>query len=307
MPNPNEQENQLLISIVVPVKNAEENSANIRKMLNQVEFNPVEIILVHDIFAENPSPRLQDIVDSFPNTNVKLITVKAGDPGSARNSGLKLIQGMWVSFWDADDEPNLENLISIVRSAQQSGSDVCIGSFQIRERDIVSDRELNFKKGLKQILDNPGIWRFSFRSNLLTNVEFPALRMGEDQIFLLRMQLPNKKIYLSKISVYTYIRGSKLQATNTNSSRKEIIKSLKLSLQFYSSQPGPTSDFDRAVISRIALTTLKVYGSSIINLDSLKRIFLDLGFSKFALFTLSLLRVTLSLIYTRAMSWMRLG
>jgi glycosyltransferase involved in cell wall biosynthesis len=303
----NEEENQPLISIVIPVKNAEENTANIRKMLNQIKFNPVEVILVHDVFAENPSSRLQDIVDSFPNTNVKLMTVKAGDPGSARNAGLKLIQGKWVSFWDADDEPNLENLISIVRSGQQSESDVCIGSFQIREKTIISDRELNFKKGLNQILDNPGIWRFSFRSTLLTKVEFPAVRMGEDQIFLLRIQLPNKKIHLSKVSVYTYNRGSSLQSTYSESSRKEILKSLKLSLDLYASWSGLASGFERAVISRIALTTLKVHGTSIINLSSLKRIFLDLGFSKFALLVLSLVRVTLSLIYTRAMSWVRLG
>jgi glycosyltransferase involved in cell wall biosynthesis len=290
------------ISIVIPVKNVEKNLSNLRNILNQIKNQSVEIIFVQDVFDEPPSLNLQTLINSQSSRNIKLISVAAGNPGAARNSGMRLVRGRWVTFWDADDQPNLDNLISIVMEAEEKNCDVCIGSFQILKDGVLSSHVLNPKKGLNQIASNPGIWRFSFRSNLVSDVRFPSIKMGEDQIFLLWMRLSEKEIYLSKNLVYIYFRGSTSQETNLHSSRKEILRSLKISLHVYSEQPNWKDTFAREVIVRQLLTTLKIYGTSFIDWRSLRKIYLRFGLFKLVLLALSFFKVAMSLLRIRAMS-----
>ena len=294
--------NSPLISIVIPVKNVEKNLSNLKNILNQIKNQSVEIIFVQDIFDEPLSLNLQTLINSQSSRKIKLISVAAGNPGAARNSGISLVRGRWVTFWDADDQPNLDNLISIVMEAEEKNCEVCIGSFQILEDGVLSSHVLNPKKGLNQIARNPGIWRFSFRSNLVSDVRFPTIKMGEDQIFLLWMKLSEKNFYLSSRIVYIYYRGSISQETNLYSSRREILSSLKISLRVYSEQQNCKDTFAREIIGRQLLTTLKIYGTSFIDWRSLRKIFLSVGILKLALLTLSFLRVVVSLLRIRTMS-----
>jgi glycosyltransferase involved in cell wall biosynthesis len=302
MDSPSEEVREPLISIVIPIKNADLHLPNIEKILDQIQQNSVQIVIVHDIFAENPSPGLQALVKSRSNQKIDLLMVASGNPGSARNAGLEVAHGKWVSFWDADDEPNLENLVSMVLSGEESGCEICIGSFLIRKGVFNSAQELNVKKSVNQILTNPGIWRFSFRSDLISGVRFPSTKMGEDQVFMLQLGLSKKKIFFSKIRVYTYIQGSPTQSTNLENSRKEILESLRISLRLYSRQSILSDSFNRQLISRILLTTLKIYGKRLLSRDFLIRSFADLGIRKFTLLALTVARVALSMVWMRAQS-----
>ena len=290
------------ISIVIPIKNADLHLSNIENILNQIQQHTVQIILVHDIFAENPSPALQALVKSRSSENIDFLMVASGNPGSARNAGLELAHGKWVTFWDADDEPNLANLVSMVLSGDESGCEICVGSFLIREGVVISNQELNVKKSVNQILNNPGIWRFSFRSDLLSGVRFPSTKMGEDQVFMLQLGLSKKKIFFSKIRVYTYIQGSPTQSTNLENSRKEILESLRISLRLYARQSILSDSFNRQLISRILLTTLKIYGKRLPCRDFPIRLFADLGIRKFTLLALTVARVAFSMAWMRAQS-----
>jgi hypothetical protein len=57
---------------------------------------------------------------------------------------------------------------------------------------------------LRQISINPGIWRFIFRTSKYGNLQFGSGTMGEDQLFLARINLSEEEIFLVEQDFYQY-------------------------------------------------------------------------------------------------------
>jgi hypothetical protein len=75
----------------------------------------------------------------------------------------------------------------MIITADNSGSDVTLGDFQRLDSSSakVTLKEIsNRQKPLESVAINPGLWRFAFKSDLLSTTKFPDLSMAEDQIFL---------------------------------------------------------------------------------------------------------------------------
>ena len=91
----------LKVSIIVPVYNVEEILHQcVDSILSQTHKN-IEVILVND----GSKDKSGEICDTYANNhiNVKAIHRENGGQSAARNSGLKLVTGDYVSFIDSDD------------------------------------------------------------------------------------------------------------------------------------------------------------------------------------------------------------
>ncbi len=248
------------LSVIIPVAHAELNLPKIEKMILQGLSCPAQFVIVHDIMYEQESPGLARFVTSYPNLEVILVSLRAGNPGTARNFGLNLSTGGWICFWDADDEANLKEMRKLIDQAELGNFEVCIGSYQIVSKEKVTDRILKPQSGLNQVAANPGLWRFCIRSEIARAIDFPPIKMGEDQIYLLRLNLPTRRILFSESIVYRYVNGQSLQTTNSKSSRKEIKESLALAIKILVSQKKYRTKFTKEVVVRQVFTTFKVCG-----------------------------------------------
>lgn len=101
----------ILISIIVPVYNTEKYlSACIESILGQT-FTNFELILVND-GSKDESGVICDTFSQIDN-RIQVIHKSNGGVSSARNSGLEIARGKWITFIDSDDfiKPTfLENL-----------------------------------------------------------------------------------------------------------------------------------------------------------------------------------------------------
>ncbi len=246
--------------MIIPVAHAELNLPKIEKMILQGLSCPAQFVIVHDIMHEQESSGLARLASSYPNLDLILVSLRAGNPGTARNFGLTLSTGSWVCFWDADDEVNLKEIRKLIDQAELGNFEVCIGSYQIVTKENVKDRILKPQSGLNQVAANPGLWRFCIRSEIARAIDFPPIKMGEDQIYLLQLNLPIRRILLSESIVYRYIKGQSLQSTNLKSSREEIKESLALAIRILASQKRYRTKFTREIVVRQVFTTFKACG-----------------------------------------------
>ena len=93
--------NELLISVIVPVYNAEKYiDRAIKSVLCQMDGR-IELILVNDGSVD----RSGEICDEYAvnNPNIRVIHKENGGLSSARNAGIKIARGEYISFLDADD------------------------------------------------------------------------------------------------------------------------------------------------------------------------------------------------------------
>jgi hypothetical protein len=92
--------NKPTISVVIPLYNKE--SYIVRAITSALSQNypPLEVIVVDDGSTDN-GPKL---VQSVHDPRVKIVCQENRGPGAARNRGLALAKGQYISFLDADDE-----------------------------------------------------------------------------------------------------------------------------------------------------------------------------------------------------------
>jgi len=91
--------NQPLVSIIIPLFNAEKYIAEtIQSALNQTWPNK-EIIIINDSSTDNSLA----IANKYASENLKIFTQENKGASAARNFGLKEAKGEYIQFLDADD------------------------------------------------------------------------------------------------------------------------------------------------------------------------------------------------------------
>lgn len=89
--------NKPLISVIIPMYNAEKTILPCIQSVIEQTYSNKEIIVVDD-GSKDSSP---DIVKTIPN--VLLVSQENAGPGSARNTGIRAAHGEWIAFIDSDE------------------------------------------------------------------------------------------------------------------------------------------------------------------------------------------------------------
>ena len=223
-----------LISAVVPISKMQGRFSNLKFWLKQIDFNIMEIILVHDIQDNVTSEELKTILMDYEleilKHNLFIFEKYCGSPGFARNCGLDLATGKWIVFWDSDDLPNIPEYIKIARENPE-GIDLIIGQFAVSEIGSSSKSTSRFEhKTLNEVAFNPGIWRMIFsRASIDTNLRFEKFLMGEDQLFIANYFKTQPEIYFTKVTFYTYFTGGTLQLTSNQKAILDLKQTISAS------------------------------------------------------------------------------
>lgn len=207
------------LSIIVPIHSGLKSFDNIMKWISGVpRGGATEVIAVFD--GKNEDLRMLISNEARTGRPIRMLDVNCGNPGEARNLGMEVAKGEWITFWDSDDIGELDVLVREIENAENQ-TELIIGCAEIIYLGKIG-RVL--KSDLREVAFNPGIWRFLFRRESLTGVSFPALNSGEDQVFLARYGYLERNLKFSKQIFYRYFIGSEFQLTRN----KEKIRDAKL-------------------------------------------------------------------------------
>jgi len=196
-----------LLSIVVPVCKMAGKMQNLKTWISLAGNYDVEIWIIHDRQDDFTGDELVNLIHQLDNPNVFYHEEYFGAPGLARNKGLEQARGEWVCFWDSDDLPNIRNAVEAIQDSAKD-SNVLIGQFQRKNeinRVIVSN---SYTSSIHQLGVDPGIWRFIFKRELLHEIRFGRLRLGEDQLFLASLPFRRLRIEFLQVNLYTYFVGN---------------------------------------------------------------------------------------------------
>ena len=225
----------MLVSIIVPVYNAEKFlNRSINSVLNQ-SYKKLELILVNDGSTDN-SEKICNIY-GVTDKRIKVISKKNGGPAAARNTGVSYATGDFIFFLDADDfieENAIERLITIYNQYQP---DMVMGNFNKLEKnnEIIKqnvsfhpDNEI-FQEHIKELsktdivnyvrhfLKHPSnhlisyCWARLYKSSIIKENSIVAnkdMRLFEDFVFNLDYLKYTSKIVFLNESIYIYVMHS---------------------------------------------------------------------------------------------------
>lgn len=239
------------------------NRSNIEYLLTSAKSIQAEVVLVLDSCDLNDfedAKRLADFTDDW----LKVVQTDAQNPGGARNIGLQKCTSPWITFWDSDDRAYPDELIKMVLAAEKESSDVAIGRYiKVVQKDLdknprqtVSSEKLSDKNWQLEVGLSPGIWRFAFKSEVVKNVSFPELRMGEDQVFIQRTFQKDVSIHLYEKIVYEYRIGNSQQLTADRINLNDLTLATDISINEFSSVHKKFRDIAKIMIIKKCLTLL---------------------------------------------------
>lgn len=116
-----------LISVIVPVYNVESYLYRCVSSIRKQTYQNLEIILVDDGSPDRCPELCEEL--RLRDSRIKVVHKINGGLGFARNSGLEVASGDYVTFIDSDDWISEDHIENLCREARRTDADVVIGSF----------------------------------------------------------------------------------------------------------------------------------------------------------------------------------
>ena len=251
------------LTIVIPVRNMAGKLKPLEESISTALSAGIKVIVVHDKADDSTEVELRRIFANQGQTNMDLLTGTYNSPGGARNAGVLRVNTEWVTFWDSDDQPVVENLLQLYELVKQSGADVGIGGYtDTNLLDQSSPRHYrNESQEINSIALAPGIWRMIFRTNLVAGSPFHSLLLAEDQILLSDIEITKRKVVFLSAVVYNYLSGNPESLTGQSRKTKDLVDSMShILLNIKNQTSAAQREFDWIMLAKQALTLLK-FGS----------------------------------------------
>lgn len=137
-----------LISVIIPVYNVNMYLDQCIDSVVKQQYKNLEIILVDDGSNDGSEEKCDKWARLDPR--IKVIHKKNQGLGFARNSGLEIVQGKYVTFVDSDDVITESMIKKLIDGIRINDSDVCIGGYsRIDENNNVLFKKVNSKQFYK--------------------------------------------------------------------------------------------------------------------------------------------------------------
>lgn len=134
-----------MVSIIVPVYNAQESLETCVKSILMQSYKNYEIILIDDGSTDNSL----SICESLKKKSDKITVLSQNNSGvsAARNNGIKKSKGEYLLFIDADDVVEKTMLETLMKKSE---NDIVISGFKVIGSDLIKN-DTSALKSLEKI------------------------------------------------------------------------------------------------------------------------------------------------------------
>ena len=233
-----------LVSIIIPVYNAERTLCKCLDSILEQDFNNYEIILVNDGSKDSSI----DICKQYgsKHQNISVINQNNAGVSSARNAGLDVAKGDWITFIDSDDYIEVgffncldtynEDLIILNSKNLSPSGDISDSLF------TKTNHQLHKKNSITHFISNNidktllrAPWAKFYKKELIKDIRFDTkMKIGEDSHFVFRYLCNIKSIqYLGNEAHYVIRLSGQESNVKYSSSIDYSIDSLRKLFQAY--------------------------------------------------------------------------
>lgn len=226
--------NNPLVTVIVPVYKVE---PYLRRCLDSIvnqTYKNLEIILIDDGSPDNCGV----ICDEYAEIDkrIKVIHKKNGGLSSARNVGLDVFKGEYVSFVDSDDVVSLDMIEYLYDLLSDNNAEISVCLHEIvrdNHRWIsfknVNNQTVTPKECIKKLLYNDGVdtsaWAKLYKASLFNNVRYPQGKLFEDIATTYKLFFNANRIALGNEAKYSYIlRNSSIVGSSFNEKKLDLLE-----------------------------------------------------------------------------------
>ena len=133
-----------MISVIVPVYNAEKYLKKCLDSLVNQSYKDLEIILVNDGSQDGSEKICKDYEEK--DSRIILINKNNGGPSSARNLGIEKANGEYLSFIDSDDYLALDFYEKLEKSITKNNADIAFCKYVLCYGEKIIKVNTKYKK-----------------------------------------------------------------------------------------------------------------------------------------------------------------
>ena len=213
-----------LISIIVPVYNAEPYLKMCLDSICQQTFTNFELILVDDGSTDGSGA----MCDEYAALDSRICVIHKTNEGVsiARNTGLDKAHGEWIVFVDSDDYLLPDGLSLLYENVTLTSADCLLAGSKVIQnnhiRDFIKPTSRCSNNVLESIFHN-ALWGYIFKASIIqeNNIRFvPKLAYSEDQVFLCTFAMNANEIIYVEEPVYVYRKNETSACASGDGLRK---------------------------------------------------------------------------------------
>lgn len=225
-----------LISVIIPVYKVENYLDKCVKSVVNQTYKNLEIILVDDGSPDN-CPKMCDKWDKKDN-RIKVIHKKNGGLSDARNKGIDIAKGDYITFIDSDDYVENNYVEFLYKNLVYNNADISMGKHYIK----YPNKTINTGSGKEYILNSHdcfdkllygedfdvSAWAKLYKAELFKNIRYPKNRIFEDSATTYKLIDKANMVVLNSEPIYNYIiREDSITTNSFNEKKMELITSTK--------------------------------------------------------------------------------
>ncbi len=210
-----------LISIIIPMYNAQDYIAKLLECLRNQTYKYLEIIIINDGSIDDSLKIAQEC--ALLDSRIKLISIPNGGVSNARNLGIKNATGKYITFLDADDYIELDTYEKYMEKVKQTQAQVLRGNYIQEDTNgnlIANGDLLDLKDSLldhTEINDKLLAYIFDGKTPTYTPLIFAEasivkslsfrtdIHMMEDLLFCLELFFKCDSLYMFDYKSYHYV------------------------------------------------------------------------------------------------------
>ena len=211
-----------MISIIIPVYNASPYLAECLNSIRRQTYSDWEAILVDDGSTDESFK----ICNAFASKDSRFSVLHQKNSGVsvARNTGLQMARGKWITFVDADDSLPVNALSTLLDHLNEGDFDLIIGGYEIFDSNDI--RTYWIDERLTRFLDRDSaislmyeplfykylgyIWGKVFKTQLIRDngLQFnPRISFNEDRLFVTQYLARCSNCLFDTTPVYNYLEN----------------------------------------------------------------------------------------------------
>lgn len=204
-----------LISVIVPVYKVEKYLGKCVDYLINQTYSNLEIILIDD-GSPDGCPALCDAY-AKRDKRIKVIHKENGGLSDARNEGMKIATGDYISFIDSDDWIDTDAYQLMMDIMIRYDADIVECNFNYVYEHEIKEKQVNYSKKIfntEEALSNlisgrifqSVVWNKIYKRKCMVGIDFEIGKINEDEFWTYQVFARAKKIVFINKALYYYLQ-----------------------------------------------------------------------------------------------------
>lgn len=234
--------NNPLVSIIVPVYKVEKFLDRCVESILRQSYEKLDIILVDDGSPDNCGKMCDGWAEK--DGRIHVLHKANGGLSDARNQGVSLARGEYISFIDSDDYVSEDYVQYLLELMEQTGADIACGSCRVvhgdgedfsaqPEENVLCFDNVSFYQALcsEHYMPLVTAWGKLFPAQAVRENPFPVGRLHEDEAFSYKLYRQCRETALGTREIYAYYQNPG-SITHTKTRKNSEAALLAFSEQF---------------------------------------------------------------------------